>query len=274
MEKLSISDVVKRTKNSIVRIVCSNSSGTGFVLDELGIIVTNRHVIEDSNNEIEIHFFDDQSHSGKIIFIDKKIDIAFLITKRKDISPLKLAKEKDIIEGLDVIAIGHPLGLNFSITAGIISAFREMDGCEFIQTDTSINPGNSGGPLLDGKGSVVGMCTLSHGKYSGLNFAITAKEICEKYNSLTSYLKGNEKAEIKCSSCGLYNIISEKYCSNCGAILATVFAPKNRSEYNQVVPTKNTKDSVSDFFRCPCGTQLTGNVLYCQNCGRRLTEKG
>src|SRR5579883_586966 len=141
----------------------SNSLGSGFVIDPSGIIVTNNHVIADSD-EVTVIFTDGTKLRAKVLGKDTKVDVAVL--KVKTDKPLKAVKFGDSDKmrvGDWVIAVGNPFGLGGSVTAGIVSARnRDIDSGpydNYIQTDAAINKGNSGGPLFDMDGEVIGINT-------------------------------------------------------------------------------------------------------------------
>lgn len=139
--------------------------GSGFVLDKAGHIVTNYHVIEGAT-EIEVSFSNNDSMSAKVVGSDPSSDIAVLKVdaSTRALTPLELGDSDSVQVGDGVVAIGNPLGLERTATAGIVSALhrglRAPDGAaidEVIQTDAPINQGNSGGPLLNARGAVIGV---------------------------------------------------------------------------------------------------------------------
>ena len=121
---------------------------------------------------------------GKVVALNKKRDLAIISSRCKVLSHLKLVGTNEGGVGSDVVAIGTPAGLEWSISKGVVSAIRKdekfMDGISVIQTDTAINPGNSGGPLIDIEtGAVVGVNTFKTVGVAieGLNFAVSAEEL-------------------------------------------------------------------------------------------------
>ena len=157
------------------------SGGSGFIISSDGYVLTNHHVIEDAS-EITISLNDRREFKAKLIGSDKKADVAVLkIDSDKELPFLKLGNSDEVKVGDWVVAIGSPYRLNFSVTAGIVSAKtrsvpgRETSYIPFIQSDVAINPGNSGGPLFDLNGRVVGINSQIYsrsGGYQGLAFAI------------------------------------------------------------------------------------------------------
>ena len=139
------------------------SLGTGFVISEDGLIVTNNHVVEDVE-KIEIVFSDGTRSAAKIVGQDPKTDVALIRAEAKrEYAPLSLGDSDALLPGDWVIAVGNPFGLDHTVTAGIVSATGRDIGQgpydDFIQTDAAINPGNSGGPLLNLAGEVIGINT-------------------------------------------------------------------------------------------------------------------
>mgnify|MGYP003956964809 FL=1 len=163
-------------------------TGSGFIIDADGYILTNNHVVEGAD-EILVNLDDDNEYTAKLIGTDPKTDIALIKIKRKDgdAAPfpyLQLGDSDKLEVGEWVVAIGNPFGLPHTVTVGVVSAKGRNIGAgaydEFIQTDASINPGNSGGPLINIKGEVIGINTAiisgggPGGGNVGIGFAIPA----------------------------------------------------------------------------------------------------
>ena len=141
------------------------SSGSGFVIDKQGTILTNAHVV-DGAKKVSVRFSNDKTADAKILGADRSSDIAVLQIDPDglDLTALPLASAKDVKVGDPVVAIGDPFGRAFSLTTGVVSAKqRSIEGLngfainDVIQTDAAINPGNSGGPLIDSAGEVIGI---------------------------------------------------------------------------------------------------------------------
>ena len=154
--------------------------GSGFIVDENGYILTNNHVIDGVDKILVKLFNDDRKYEAKVIGTDKKTDLALIkINIRKKLTPVILGNSDKIEVGEWVIAIGNPMGLEETVTVGVISAkgrsgFGITQYEDFIQTDAAINPGNSGGPLVNIKGAVIGINTFILAPYAAQNigFAI------------------------------------------------------------------------------------------------------
>ncbi|MFZ3178086.1 MAG: Do family serine endopeptidase [Methylovirgula sp.] len=172
----------------------SNSLGSGFVIDPSGIIVTNNHVIADSD-DVTVIFTDGTKLRAQVIGKDTKVDVAVL--KVKSDKPLKAVKFGDsdrMRVGDWVIAVGNPFGLGGSVTAGIVSARnRDIDSGpydNYIQTDAAINKGNSGGPLFNMNGEVIGINTAilsPSGGSIGIGFATPSDTVVPVIDQLRKY---------------------------------------------------------------------------------------
>jgi serine protease Do len=152
-----------------------NGSGTGFIIDKEGYILTNNHVV-DNADVIKITLQNEKEYEAELIGSDSKTDIALLkIIRQSDDKTsfpyLTLGDSEKVEVGEWVVAIGNPFGLSHTVTTGVVSAKARNIGAgpydEFIQTDASINPGNSGGPLLDMEGKVIGINTAIYSRTGG-----------------------------------------------------------------------------------------------------------
>ncbi|WP_121968997.1 HhoA/HhoB/HtrA family serine endopeptidase [Leptolyngbya sp. BC1307] len=165
-------------------------TGSGFILSSDGKLLTNAHVIEGADT-VEVTLKDGRSFTGEVIGADPVTDVAVIKIEATDLPVAPLGNTADLSPGQWAIAIGNPLGLDNTVTAGIISAVNRSSTqvgiadkrVQFIQTDAAINPGNSGGPLLNASGEVIGMNTAIRANAQGLGFAIpieTAKRISDQ----------------------------------------------------------------------------------------------
>ena len=190
--KMAEQEQTSDVENSLVFDTSGHISlGSGFIADENGYILTNRHVVEKSN-EIKVTTFDGEDHIATLIGEDEITDIALLkIDPQQPLSPAVFADSDALEVGDWVLAVGNPFGLSNSVTAGIVSAkSRNIDETPFddyIQTDAPINEGNSGGALFNMAGEVVGLNTLIFSKKNeslGVGFAIPSNQIKRVYRSL------------------------------------------------------------------------------------------
>jgi S1-C subfamily serine protease len=165
-------------------------TGSGFIITSDGKLLTNAHVVADAD-EVEVVLKDGRSFKGKVMGLDPVTDVAAIKIQADKLPAVTFGDSEGLIPGQWAIAIGNPLGLDNTVTAGIISATgrssREVGindkRVNFIQTDAAINPGNSGGPLLNDRGEVIGINTAIRANAQGLGFAIpisTARRISDQ----------------------------------------------------------------------------------------------
>lgn len=176
---LAVSEIVSQTGIAVVRISTQygkySSGGTGLLVSERGLILTNNHVVE-QGFQSNVFLSDGTLLRADIVYRDPVHDIAFLRCPGGVYSYLAIGGKKGPVLGQDVVTIGYPLaamlGDSPSVSKGIISAFREFNGTKYIQTDASVNPGNSGGALFNMYGELIGMVSLKVREGEGLSFAI------------------------------------------------------------------------------------------------------
>ena len=180
---LSVTDVVEKALPSIAHISSGSGSGTGFVIDETGLVVTNKHVVQGSS-QVTLRLASGGQHRGRVTQRHPSLDLAYIeIDSNRSFIPIAIGDSSKIRVGEDVIAIGFPLGRSLgqepTVSVGIISAKRNNR----LQTDASLNPGNSGGPLLNMFGEAIGVVTsrvdsTSGGRaVAGISFAIPINEV-------------------------------------------------------------------------------------------------
>ncbi|MEO0458979.1 MAG: HhoA/HhoB/HtrA family serine endopeptidase [Cyanobacteria bacterium P01_A01_bin.114] len=165
-------------------------TGSGFILTPDGKLMTNAHVVEGADT-VTVTLKDGRSFEGEVVGVDMVTDVAVVKIEAEALPTAPLGSTDELAPGQWAIAIGNPLGLDNTVTAGIISALDRSSSqvgisdkrVRFIQTDAAINPGNSGGPLLNAQGEVIGMNTAIRANAQGLGFAIpieTAKRIADQ----------------------------------------------------------------------------------------------
>ena len=169
------------------------ATGSGFIVDPKGYILTNKHVVEHADH-IKVKIPGDKTeYKAKLIGTDTETDLAIVkIDPGHSLPALHIGNSEGVQVGDWAVAIGSPFGLEASVTAGIISATgRDIAGAQqfqrFIQTDAAINPGNSGGPLLNIRGEVIGVNTAiatQTGGYQGIGFALPSNTAVKVYNSI------------------------------------------------------------------------------------------
>ena len=186
-EEKSVKDNVERTAGAVVMVSTPGGLGSGFIITPDGYVVTNDHVVQ-GETKITITIFmqgNDGSISKrkvkkvKIVSINAYIDLALLKMEGEKDLPIAYLGDSDAVKiGQQVYAVGNPLGLERSVSEGIVSTLsRPFAGLTYIQTTTQINPGNSGGPLFNSKGEVVGVTNMGYMFTQGLNFAIPASVV-------------------------------------------------------------------------------------------------
>ena len=200
----SVSSIFNRTQRT------SSAKGSGIIISEDGYILTNNHVINSASssnnsfyeiskaNKVTVKLYnDDTEYKGEIIGTDSQTDLAVIKIDKTDLTAAELGDSSSVQVGEFTMAIGSPLGLDNSVTAGIVSAVnREVsdeDGNKYvaIQTDAAINSGNSGGALVNSKGQVIGVNTLklSGTGVEGVGFAIPINSTKEIYEQLIQFNK-------------------------------------------------------------------------------------
>jgi len=212
-------DIIDAFRNLVIQIATPYSTGTGFLLEKEGVIVTNEHVIRD-NNLVVVKGSGVEKTLARVIFADPKYDLAFLDIGDIVIDGVEvpLLDNHELLDGDKVIAVGHPFGLKYTATEGIISNMRhEEDGINYIQHDAALNPGNSGGPLLNLDGQIIGVNTFIIKDGTNIGFSLPVKYLKDTLDIFL--LKGKQEA-VRCNSC--LNIvfndeIENKYCIHCGS---------------------------------------------------------
>ena len=158
----TLSQLMVEIEPSVVQIITSVGRGSGFIVDVEGWIITNAHVVS-GFTEVTVVGQGLAETMGTVVGLDEKLDLAVVRVEADGLTSLTLADSGGVSVGDDVAAIGFALGTilgsSASVTKGVVSAKREIDGLNYLQTDAAINPGNSGGPLIDALGRVVGINT-------------------------------------------------------------------------------------------------------------------
>ncbi len=172
---LSVEDLVRRSMPAVVTVETSDGIGSGFFVSR-ELLLTNAHVVRGSA-AVLLKSTGARQRTARVKSVSESIDLAVLSVDIVDLDQpyLPLATPSDVHVGAEVIAIGSPLGLQNTVTRGIVSAVRDVRGVRLVQTDAAINPGNSGGPLLDRYGLVVGINTwkIAGDGTQSLGFAVS-----------------------------------------------------------------------------------------------------
>ena len=181
------SGIIENSINSVVTIRTDVSQGTGFIINDDGYLVTNAHVLV-RGTKISIITANQDLLKGNLIGYNNDFDIA-LIKINGNYNSLKFADSDEIQVGEKVIAIGNPLGLQFSVSEGIVSGIHRegLNGVNsYVQTDAALNPGNSGGPLINKQGEVIGINNFKIGGSENIGFALESNYIKEVVNEISN----------------------------------------------------------------------------------------
>ena len=185
--KSSLADVIESIQAGVVQVVTRNGSGSGFIIDSSGLVVTNEHVVEGERN-VNVWLTSGRRYSAVVLQRDATSDLALLeITAGESFEPIAVENPYAVRIGDEVLALGFPLGdtngNNLSVTRGIISSTQTLNGVALLQTDAALNPGNSGGPLVNFEGEVIGVNrsriveTESGRPVANIGFAVSATEL-------------------------------------------------------------------------------------------------
>ena len=196
--ELSLIQIFERSEEGVVQVNVHRTSdvlgvngvGSGFVFDKNGHIITNEHVVENSD-KVTVTFLDGRSYNAEIVGVDAATDIAVIKVNADPslLKPLHIGDSSNLKVGMAVAAIGNPFGLSGTMTSGIVSALGRLlpqdtgfSIPDVIQTDAAINPGNSGGPLLNSRAEVIGINTAIQsgtGEFTGVGFSIPSNTIAK-----------------------------------------------------------------------------------------------
>ncbi len=190
----TIAQLVKNVQGGVVQIITITSSGSGFIIDSDGRVVTNQHVVS-GNRSVTVRMHDGTEYPASVLGVDAVADLAVVdIAPEVALPHVPLGDSSRVQLGEGVVAMGFPLGFqlgqSMTVTSGIVSAKRVYDGVEHIQTDAAINPGNSGGPLFNRAGQVVGVNTSviretrDGRQVEGISFAVAINEVKSRLETL------------------------------------------------------------------------------------------
>lgn len=188
----SLPDLVEEVAPAVVHVTNEEGQGSGFAVDHEGFLITNAHVVGEATDH-QVKLSAGETVGAKVLGLDRSTDLAVLIVDTRELPTLSFRPLKTVRVGESVLAVGSPVGLEWSVTTGIVSGKdRSMpapDGGQInymIQTDADINPGNSGGPLTGLDGQVVGVNT-SGLDLPGLNFAVPSDTAEEVYSEIREH---------------------------------------------------------------------------------------
>jgi S1-C subfamily serine protease len=241
--------------------------GSGVIVDDCGGIVTNRHVVGIAS-KVKVRLNSGEEYIGELLASYKDVDLAFIRIPLKTENFVPLSREAVLKIGQTLYAIGHPLGLQNTITRGIVSALnREINGMNYIQTDASINPGNSGGPLFNEQAELVGINTMVIQATQGLGFAIPNEIAFERYTQIQQEMTAIYDYEY-CGICG-NNSGNRRFCEHCGVEL------DSRQPLTRMNPRLLQQMQPVSFLLTECKICKTGiypDEKYCSFCGTTIVK--
>ncbi len=215
--------LIEKYKDVVIQIATPFSIGTGFYLKDYNLIVTNEHVVR-NNKQVVIEGKGVQRLLRTVRYIDPKYDLAFVQgPDQSELGAVHLHDVEDYSEGDPVVAVGHPFGLKYTATQGIISnTSHQQNDLYYIQHDAALNPGNSGGPLVNEQGEVLGVNTFIIQNGQSIGFSLPSKYLKQV---LDEFVAGKKELGVRCQSCA--NIVFEpnpekKYCPHCGARITLI----------------------------------------------------
>ena len=213
-----LSETIDLFNNAVIQIATPYSTGTGFYLSEFDLIVTNEHVVRE-NLHVVLAGENIEKAIVDVLYVDPLYDLAFLaVPEGHKLGEVALADNKILKQGMSVLAVGHPYGLKYTATQGIISnLLHEQKGINYIQHDAALNPGNSGGPLISNEGRVIGVNTFIIKDGNNIGFSLPYNYLRE---TLKEFVEGNGKPAVRCNSC--LNLVFDEainidYCPHCGS---------------------------------------------------------
>ena len=192
--KSSLADLIERIQSGVVQITTGSGGGSGFIIDSAGLVITNAHVIS-GESRVGIWLTNGRRYEGNVLQLDAASDLALVqISGSGSFYAIAVGDPSRVRVGDEVIALGFPLadriGPNLTVTRGIISSTRTVDGIELLQTDAALNPGNSGGPLVNRDGEVIGVNTSKIYEATGgrpvsnIGFAVSVIEVERRLSTL------------------------------------------------------------------------------------------
>lgn len=244
---MTTQEIIDKFKPIIIQIATPTGTGTGFFVKGYNLIISNYHVV-DNNSEVIISGKNFEKRLSPVYYTDPKYDLSFIRSPEDvELSEINISINKEVKDGDRVIAIGHPFGLSYTATEGIISKAKRLhNNINYIQIDAAINPGNSGGPLVNLDAEVVGINTFIIAGGDNLGFALPSEYLLE---SLKDYEPYFGKQATKCFSCT--NVITEEtidneYCPECGAKITLPVAKKDK-EYKPTGTIATIEDILSQL---------------------------
>ncbi|MDE5772485.1 MAG: trypsin-like peptidase domain-containing protein [Ruminococcus sp.] len=277
----------------------ATGTGTGVVITENGYIVTNAHVIYDSEHgagladSIKVYMNDDNSYDAEVVGYDTDCDLAVLKIEADGLTAAEFGDSDGLMLGESVIAIGNPLGFDLmnTVTSGIVSGLNRNitindKAMNLIQTDTAINEGNSGGPLINKKGQVIGInsskMSASYGSASieGIGFAIPSNEVSQIIDDLMEYGYVTGKPQLGISCQDVTDTISQMYNMPIGIYVTDVSGNSAADKAglqsgDVIIAVDDTEVSTSEELNAQKNKHSAGDTIeitYIRNGKEKTTE--
>lgn len=232
-------EVINLFRDVVIQIATPYSTGTGFFLKDYELIVTNEHLVRD-NAEVLITGSLIPKTLVRVLFVDQRLDLAFLEAPQTDFPAVQLGNSDEVHQGEQVAVLGHPFGLPYATTQGVISnTTHEKDGIMYFQHDAALNPGNSGGPLVRKDGQVMGVNTFIIRDGENIGFSLPVNYLRQ---TLSDYQEHQGKVGVRCSSCSnlvFEDTIEKLYCPFCGS---KVILPNQVEPYEPIGVSKTIED--------------------------------
>jgi serine protease Do len=172
-----------KVRDAVITVAVEKRTGAGFIVNSDGSAVTNKHVVGDAKS-VTVKLRNGEQLTANVIKASSERDLCLLKLDRQHLPAVQFASSKKLKQGQDVAAIGAPLGLEGTLTKGVVSATdRDVNGQKFLQIDAALNGGNSGGPVINQDGQVVGMATKAAAEAEKLGFAIPSDDIMAFLNA-------------------------------------------------------------------------------------------
>ena len=266
-----LTKVLEDIKQTIVVIKFPDGRrGSGFFINEKGLLITNKHIVE-LNTYFKMNLHNGDELEGQVVYSDNDLDVAFAIASTNNAMFAHLGNSELIKEGQQVIAIGHPYGYDFSISRGIISCKnRIVKSINYIQIDVAINPGNSGGPLITIDGDVIGMNTWAVQDAENMGFAVPTQSFLPIIGTLNTNFD-KLLSMYYCPVCGYLSGMMGKtskgeYCKNCGT------AKRQKKKDDELQPKAAPPQSVNvgSLICQKCKTSNDTSSFYCKKCGYKI----
>jgi serine protease Do len=173
---MSFESIIQKVKGSVLYLQTPTGAGTGFGISREGHILTCNHVV--TEEAVTVISVTGDRWTVPVLARSAETDLALLQLENSSLPPLSFADPASILEGQTVFALGHPLGLDFTVSRGVVSnRNRVLNGVQYIQVDAPLNSGNSGGPIINERGEMIGVAVAGVAESQGLGFAIALSHI-------------------------------------------------------------------------------------------------